>query len=87
MIIKKKCWPKYFEAVVSGKKKYDLRLCDFDIHEGDILVLEEWDPQTKHYTGRKAEKKISYIGKFNLHNSFWPEKDIQEKGIQILSFE
>jgi len=28
-IIKKKIWPEYFDAVVSGKKKYELRLNDF----------------------------------------------------------
>ena len=37
--IEKKCWPEYFEAILSGKKKYELRLSDFEIDEGDILVL------------------------------------------------
>ena len=63
-IIKKKTWPIYFEAILSGKKNYDLRLNDFDIKEGDVLVLEEWDPESKEYTGRKIEKKVTYVGKF-----------------------
>ena len=85
--IKKKIWPEYFEAVVSGKKKYELRLNDFAVEEGDILVLEEWDQKTKQYTGRSIEKKVTYVGKFKIDELFWPESDIKEKGIQIISLE
>jgi hypothetical protein len=85
-IIKKKTWPEYFEAVVSGKKKYDLRLNDFEINEGDVLVLEEWDPKIKKYTGRKIEKKAVYVGKFKL-DSFGQEKQIKEKGFLVISLE
>ncbi|HPO75467.1 MAG TPA: DUF3850 domain-containing protein [Candidatus Pacearchaeota archaeon] len=52
-IIKKKILPKYFDLVKSGKKKFELRLADFKIKEGDVLILEEWDPKKKEYTGRK----------------------------------
>lgn len=87
VIIKKKIWPEYFEAVASGKKKYELRLNDFDVKEGDTLVLEEWNPETKEYTGRKIEKKVTYIVKFRIDKLFWPEDEIKEKGIQIISIE
>ncbi|MDP2641580.1 MAG: DUF3850 domain-containing protein [Candidatus Yanofskybacteria bacterium] len=86
-VIKKKIWPEYFEAVASGKKKFELRLNDFDVHEGDTLVLEEWDPKTKQYTGRKTEKRVSYVGKFKIDQLFWPEEEIKEKGVQIISLE
>lgn len=46
MKIVKKCWPKYFDAIASGKKNFEYRLNDFEINEGDTLVLEEWDPET-----------------------------------------
>jgi ASC-1-like (ASCH) protein len=46
-IIKKKIWPEYFELVDSDKKRFELRLADFDIKEGDTLILEEWNPETK----------------------------------------
>jgi len=84
-MIKKKIWPGYFDDVASGKKKYELRLNDFEIEEGDILVLEEWNPETKEYTGRKTEKKVSYVGKFKTDKLFWPEEQIRKKGIQIIS--
>ena len=65
-IIKKKTWPEYFELIKSGKKRFDLRLADFKIEEGDILVLEEYNPKKKKYTGRKIKKKVKYVLKFNL---------------------
>jgi len=99
--IKKKCWPEYFEAILAGKKNYELRLNDFTIKEGDTLVLEEWDPKTKSYTGRSVQKKVTYVGKFKnlpfgqnlsarlarskIDQSFWSEDEIKEKGLQILS--
>lgn len=86
-VIKKKIWPEYFETVSSGKKNYELRLNDFDVKEGDIVIFEEWDPKTKKYTERKIEKKVTYVGKFKIDELFWPEKEIKEKGIQIISLE
>jgi ASC-1-like (ASCH) protein len=86
-IIKKKTWPGYFNEVTSGRKKYDLRLNDFEIKEGDTLVLEEWNPETKEYTGRKLEKKVTYVGKFKIDKLFWKEEEIREKGIQIISLD
>ncbi len=87
LIIKKKIWPEYFDAVASGKKKCELRLNDFEINEGDLLILEEWDPKTKEYTGRKIEKKVTSVDKFKIDQLFWPENEIKEKGIQIISLE
>ena len=54
--IKKKTWPEYFEAILSGKKKFDMRLADFDIQEGDTLLLEEWDPKNKDKYIEKNKK-------------------------------
>jgi len=85
--IKKKIWPEYFEAVNSGKKKFELRLDDFEVKEGDILILEEWNPKTREYTGRKTEKKAVRVDKFKIDKLFWPEEEIKEKGIQIISLE
>ncbi len=86
-IIRKKIWPDYFDAVASGKKRYELRLNDFDVSEGDILILEEWNPENKEYTGRKVEKKVNYVGRFKIDQLFWPEEEIKEKGIQVISLE
>lgn len=87
MLIKKKIWPEYFEAVASGKKTFELRLNDFDVNEGDTLIFEEWNPETKAYTGRKIEKSVGWVGKFTLDDMarFWPKEQILEKGIQVIS--
>ncbi len=85
--IKKKTWPENFNAISSGKKKSELRLNDFDISEGDTLLLEEWDPKMQKYTGREIRKKVLYVEKFTIDNLFWPEDEIKEKGIQIISLE
>lgn len=84
-IIKKKTWPELFELVSSGKKKFDLRLADFEIKEGDTLILEEYDPKTKQYTGRTLEVKPNYILKFDI-NKFGQSEEIKEKGLYIIQF-
>ena len=86
-LIKKKIWPEYFEAIASGKKKFELRLNDFEVHEGDTLLLQEWDPVTKKYSGREIEKKATYILKCKIDQLFWPESEIKNKGIQVISLE
>ena len=86
-MIKKKIWPEYFDAVNSGKKKFELRLDDFEVNEGDTLLLEEWNPKTGRYTGRSVERKVSCVDKFKIDKLFWPEEQIKEKGIQIISLE
>lgn len=86
----KKVLPEYFQDILDGKKKYELRLNDFDIEVGDTLVLEEYtsaDPETRKPTGRVLEKKVSYLRKFKLQDLWWSEEDLKEKGIQIISFE
>lgn len=85
-IIKKKSWPKDFELVLSGRKKFEIRLADFDVAEGDVLLLEEWDPQTEKYTGRKIEKRVSYIHSFNL-DQYSQKKEIEEKGLYIIQLD
>ncbi len=69
MRIKKKVWPEYFQQIVDGKKTFELRLNDFDISEGDTLVLNEWDPATKDYTGRTLKlmnSQYSFMLQLNL---------------------
>lgn len=84
-IIKKKTYPEFFDLVKSGKKRFELRLADFDIKEGDIFVLQEWDPKTQQYTGREIKKKVRYVLRFNL-DDFEQKKEIEEKGLYVVQF-
>lgn len=81
----KKVWPEYFQKIIDGKKNFELRLADWECNEGDILVLQEWDPQTKNYTGREIEKEVTLVFKTKTI-SFWSDEDIKKYGYQILSF-
>lgn len=81
----KKVWPEYFQKIVEGKKTYELRLANWECQEGDILVLQEWDPVTKEFTGRVIEKEVTYVGKTKDMN-FWLEQDVAKYGYQIISF-
>lgn len=86
MEIKKKSWPEQFQAILSGKKKFDLRLADQDFNVGDILILEEYDPEKQEYTGRKIEKKITYVIK-TKDLKFWTKEEADEKGFIVVSLE
>ncbi len=85
--IEKKAWPEYFEKVLSGEKRCDFRLNDFNIAVGDTLLLREWNPGTKEYTGREVKKVVTYIAKVDINNTMWPKEDIEKYGIQILSLD
>ncbi len=86
MKIEKKIQPEYFEAIKSGKKKYELRLANWKCKEGDMLVLREWDPKTKDYTGKSMNKKVTYVKVFKIDKLFWSKKDIEKHGLQVISF-
>lgn len=53
--------PPYFEAVQRGIKRFEVRLNDRGYKVGDILLLREYLPQTKQYTGRECYREIDYI--------------------------
>lgn len=84
MKICKKTWPELFEKVLSGEKNFDLRLADFECQPGDTLVLQEYNPFTKQYTGREIEKEITFVLKTkDIH--FWAKEDVDKLGFVVLS--
>jgi hypothetical protein len=83
-VIKKKIPPDFYDLVNSNKKNFELRLNEFEVKEGDTLILEEWDPKTKEYTGRTIEREVGYVLKFKL-NDFGQEELIKEKGLVVFS--
>lgn len=82
--IKKKIPPDFYELVNSNKKNFELRLNEFEVKEGDTIILEEWDPKTREYTGRTIEREVGYVLKFKL-NDFNQEDLIKEKGLVVFS--
>ncbi|MCD9816654.1 DUF3850 domain-containing protein [Bradyrhizobium japonicum] len=62
-----KCWPQFFNEIAAGRKKHDLRRADDRrFRVGDILVLEEYDPQKEVFTGRVLEVEVTYITSADL---------------------
>ena len=85
MRIEKKIWPKFFHEILNGDKTFEVRLADFECNPGDVLVLREWDPKTKKYTGRVIEKKVTYVFK-TKDVKFWPKEEVEKYGYQIIAF-
>jgi len=56
-----KTWPDPFQAVIDGDKTYEIRVNDRLFAVGDELVLREWSPVTRSYTGRSATAIVSHM--------------------------
>lgn len=87
-VIRKKVWPQYFDKLLSGQKKFELRLANFDIKEGDTMLLEEWDPKTETYTGRSVERKVTMILRTKTKDfQPWPKEEVEKYGYQVIGLE
>jgi len=56
-----KAWPEYFKPVKAGIKNFEVRENDRNYAVGDILIIDEYDPETNTYTGDSCTRKITYI--------------------------
>lgn len=56
-----KVWPRFFEALLDRSKTFEFRKNDRNFQVGDLLVLKEWDPDAKDYTGRWLHREITYV--------------------------
>lgn len=54
-----KIMPEYFQAVIDGRKTFELRKDDRGFSVGDTLALTEWNGDD--YTGREYRCRIDYI--------------------------
>ncbi len=81
----KKTWPEYFQKILEGDKSFELRLADWECQEGDTLVLREWDPKIREYTGRVIEKEITFVLK-TKDLALFPKKDVEKYGYQVIAF-
>ena len=85
MRIEKKSEPGSFTRAKSGASRFELRLADFRCKPGDVLVLREWDPRRKAYTGRKIEKEIASVYK-TRNQKFYTKKEVDRYGFQVIGF-
>jgi len=68
MNIEKKIWPENFERILNGEKNVEFRLANFEIKDGDSLILREYDKQNLHYTGRRIIREVLGVKKVDFSN-------------------
>jgi len=78
MKIIKKVQHKYFEAILEGRKQFEIRLADFKYKPGDTLVLVEQSINGKDLTGRKLECEVLFTINTKIAEKFWSKKKIDK---------
>jgi ASC-1-like (ASCH) protein len=82
-----KIYPFWFEAVLNGTKKYEIRKQDRqEFEEGDIVILNEWDQKAEIFTGRKIIKVVGYVCEYaqsDYHVVFSLCNLVDERGYQL----
>jgi len=73
-----------FELVLSGRKKFEVRLGNMKVEEGDVLILKECEKDGPE-TGREIEKKIGFV--LNTKDmDWWTNEEKNENGFIIMGF-
>lgn len=87
--VTKKITKEWFDLILAGKKKFELRYADFEINEGDTLRLEEHEGVggDRKPTGRFIEKKVKYLQKVDLKEWIKQQPDLIEKGFYTIQFD
>lgn len=76
---KLKCWTPYYQAIVSGDKKFDVRRDDRGFQKGDLVTLQQYEPGTGYVCcpddnmPYSIEKRIAYIltgGQFGIEPGY-----------------
>lgn len=63
-----KILPEFFEAITSGRKRFEIRKNDRGFQIGDQLILREWTGEK--YTGDSYKAEITYITDYMQHDGY-----------------
>ncbi|MEC3942603.1 ASCH/PUA domain-containing protein [Enterococcus mundtii] len=63
-----KILPEYFEAVTSGRKRFEIRKNDRDYKVGDLLYLREWNAD--EFTGDSYKTEVTYITDYEQKDGY-----------------
>jgi hypothetical protein len=85
MKIEKKVKHEYFEAILEGRKQFELRLADFKYKPGDTLILLEQERGENTLSGRKLECEILFTLNTKIAEKFWSRKQIDKYGLAVIS--
>ena len=58
-----KIWPKFFAEIEIGIKTFEFRKNDRGYAVGDRLILREWLPASKQFTGREMVVTVTHMMK------------------------
>lgn len=67
-----KTWPEPFTLMQAGHKDFEIRKNDRGFKDGDVLVLDEWNPQSKRYTMAEPLVRVvtCIVEGFGLHDGY-----------------
>ncbi|MBD3362055.1 DUF3850 domain-containing protein [Candidatus Woesearchaeota archaeon] len=85
MKIYKKVQKEYFGAIVDGRKRFEIRLADFECSEGDTLVLQEQKPGSSELSGREINCEILYNFNTKDMEKFHSKEEIEKHGFVVLA--
>jgi ASC-1-like (ASCH) protein len=83
--ILKKVQQNYFQAVLDGRKQFEVRLADFKYKPGDTLVLLEQKQGTDQLTGRKLECEILFDFNTKEAEKFYSKEAIDKYGLVVFT--
>ena len=76
-------YPEFFNAILEGNKTFEVRQLKDDIfRKGDTLLLQEYIPQEKRFTGNTVTSLVKYVlpgGQYGI------EKGYCVMGIKVIS--
>lgn len=67
---KLKILPEYYKAQIEGKKNFEIRKNDRGYQVGDWILLKEYNPEIKKFTGRKVTVEVTYITNYQQKDGY-----------------
>ncbi len=61
---------RFFEPVLAGTKKFEIRFDDRGYKKGDFIVMHEYSDEAPHYSGRTITKRIGFITNYEQKEGF-----------------
>jgi hypothetical protein len=68
MLHELKTLPSFYEPILHGLKRFEIRKNDRNFEVGDFLLLKEWDGD--EYTGRELTFRVSYLTDFQQKSGY-----------------
>ena len=56
-----KTWPEYFAMVKDGRKRFEVRMNNREFHEGDTLLLQEYEPEEGVFSGNTLTCRVTCV--------------------------